>query len=177
MTVGESPIDWEKAFTQAAGVNLGREWVVPGLSNLADAIKRGGAIASIQLQHGGRQAIPDLIEGNPIGPSGMRGKFAEDRRRDEVVVEEMTPEMMDHVADNYAAAALRAKNAGFDMVMVHGGHGWLLAQFISPLANQRTDEYGGSIRNRARFPIMVCRRIKEVCGQDFPIEYRFSARS
>ena len=175
VTVGESPIDWEKAFTQAAGVNLGREWVVPGLSNLADAIKRGGAIASIQLQHGGRQAIPDLIEGNPIGPSGMRGKFAEDRRRDEVVVEEMTPEMMDHVADNYAAAALRAKNAGFDMVMVHGGHGWLLAQFISPLANQRTDEYGGSIRNRARFPIMVCRRIKEVCGQDFPIEYRFSA--
>ncbi len=176
VTVGESAIDWDRALAQAAAVNLGREWVLPGLSNLADAIKRGGAVASIQLQHAGRQAIRDLIGGrNPIGPSATFGKFAEDRRRAAVEVEEMTPEMMEQVADNFAAAAFRAKNAGFDMVMVHGGHGWLLSQFISPIANLRTDEYGGSIQNRARFPIMVCRRIKEMCGEDFPIEYRFSA--
>ena len=79
------------------------------------------------------------------------------------------------VADHFADAAMRAKKAGFDMVMLHGGHGWLLSQFISPVANLRTDEFGGSIANRARFPIMVCRRIKQECGQDFPIEYRFSA--
>jgi 2,4-dienoyl-CoA reductase-like NADH-dependent reductase (Old Yellow Enzyme family)/thioredoxin reductase len=176
VTVGESAVDWDRSINQAAQVNLGKEWVLPGLSNLAAAIKRNGALASIQLQHAGRQAIRDLIGGkNPIGPSAMYGKFAEDRRRDAVEVEEMTPEMMERVANNFATAALRAKQAGFDMVMVHGGHGWLLAQFISPAANLRRDEYGGSIQNRARFPIMVCRRIKEVCGQDFPIEYRFSA--
>lgn len=175
VTVGESAIDWDRALSQAAAVNLGREFVLPGLSNLAEAIKRGGAIASIQLQHAGRQAVRDLIAGSPVGPSGMYGKFSEDRRREAVEVEEMTPEMMDQVAYNFAQAALRAKNAGFDMVMLHGGHGWLLAQFISPVANLRTDEYGGSVANRARFPIMVCRRIKEFCGQDFPIEYRFSA--
>lgn len=175
VTVGESAIDWDRALSQAAAVNLGREFVLPGLSDLADAIKRGGAIASIQLMHAGRQAVRDLIAGNPIGPSGMHGRFTEDRRREEVEVEEMTPEMMRHVADTYAVAAFRAKNAGFDMVMLHGGHGWLLSQFISPVANLRTDEFGGSVGNRARFPIMVCRRIKQECGEDFPIEYRFSA--
>ena len=176
VTVGESAIDKDRAINQAGQINLGDERIIPGLSTLAEAIKRAGAIASIQLQHAGRMAIRDLIGGrNPIGPSGAFGKFTEDRRRGEVEVEEMSLEMMDQVIENYASAAFRAKQAGFDMVMVHGGHGWLLAQFISPAANYRTDEYGGSIENRARFPQRVVRAIKERCGQDFPIEYRFSA--
>jgi len=176
VTVGESAIDKDRAINQAGQINLGDERIIPGLSNLAEAIKRNGAIASIQLQHAGRMAIRELNGGrNPIGPSGAVGKFTEDRRRGEVEVEEMTLEMMDQVIENYATAAFRAKQAGFDMVMVHGGHGWLLAQFISPAANFRTDEYGGSIENRARFPMRVVRAIKERCGQDFPIEYRFSA--
>ena len=176
VTVGESAIDKDRAINQAGQINLGDERIIPGLSTLAEAIKRSGAIASIQLQHAGRMAIRDLIGGrNPIGPSGAFGKFTEDRRRGEVEVEEMTLEMMDQVIENYASAAFRAKQAGFDMVMVHGGHGWLLSQFISPAANQRTDEYGGSIENRARFPKRVVRAIKERCGQDFTIEYRFSA--
>lgn len=176
VTVGESAIDKDRAINQAGQINLGDERIIPGLSTLAEAIKRNGAIASIQLQHAGRMAIRDLIGGrNPIGPSGAFGKFTEDRRRGEVEVEEMTLEMMDQVIENYASAAFRAKQAGFDMVMVHGGHGWLLSQFISPAANHRTDEYGGSIENRARFPKRVVRAIKERCGQDFPIEYRFSA--
>jgi len=176
VTVGESAIDKDRAINQAGQINLGDERIIPGLSTLAEAIKRSGAIASIQLQHAGRMAIRDLIGGrNPIGPSGAFGKFTEDRRRGEVEVEEMTLEMMDQVVENYASAAFRAKQAGFDMVMVHGGHGWLLSQFISPAANQRTDEYGGSIENRARFPKRVVRAIKERCGQDFTIEYRFSA--
>ena len=176
VTVGESAIDKDRAINQAGQINLGDERIIPGLSTLAEAIKRSGAIASIQLQHAGRMAIRELNGGrNPIGPSGAVGKFTEDRRRGEVEVEEMTLAMMDQVIENYASAAFRAKQAGFDMVMVHGGHGWLLAQFISPAANFRTDEYGGSIENRARFPKRVVRAIKERCGQDFPIEYRFSA--
>ncbi|MBN1631803.1 MAG: FAD-dependent oxidoreductase, partial [Thermoleophilia bacterium] len=83
--------------------------------------------------------------------------------------------MIDTVVDNFAAAALRAKHAGFDMVMVHGGHGWLISQFLSPLANQRTDEYGGSFENRVRFAVRVVDAIRERCGADFPIELRISA--
>ena len=86
----------------------------------------------------------------------------------------MTKEMMERVADNYAEASWNCKALGFDMVMLHGGHGWLLSQFLSPRTNRRTDEYGGSMENRARFPIMVCKRIRELCGDDFLIEYRVS---
>lgn len=177
VTVGEGAIDWDRSLSQAAGLNLGTDFVLPGLASLADALKQEGAIACIQLHHAGRQAKRSLIKGNPIGPSHMVGKFSEDVRGTggAFEVEEMTPEMMEQVADSYAAAAVRAKMVGFDMVSVHGSHGWLLAQFISPLANHRTDEYGGSLVNRARFPIMVCRRIKQTCGQDYPIEYRLSS--
>jgi len=79
------------------------------------------------------------------------------------------------VIENYAAAAWRAKLAGFDMIMVHAGHGWLISQFISPAVNARTDEYGGSLENRARFGMRVIEAIRERCGADFPIEWRISA--
>ena len=86
----------------------------------------------------------------------------------------MTVEMMEETARRWAEAAWNCKALGFNMVNLHGGHGWLLNQFISPRFNHRTDEYGGSMENRARFPIMVCKKIKEVCGDDFLIEYRLS---
>ncbi|MBW1913052.1 MAG: FAD-dependent oxidoreductase, partial [Deltaproteobacteria bacterium] len=72
------------------------------------------------------------------------------------------------------AAAFRLKRAGFDMTMLHGGHGWLLAQFLSPFSNKRTDAYGGSLENRARFPLKVIERIREQCGPSFAIDYRMS---
>jgi thioredoxin reductase len=81
---------------------------------------------------------------------------------------------MEATAAQWAEAAWNCKALGFDMVNLHGGHGWLLNQFISPRFNHRTDEFGGSMENRARFPIMVCKKIKEVCGDDFLIEYRMS---
>ena len=143
---------------------------------MAEVIKDGGALASIQLNHGGRQAVSELNGGrNPIGPSAQVGRFTEDRRRGEQVVEEMTLAMIDEVIDHFAAAAFRAKTAGFDMVLVHAGHGWLISQFVSPAVNTRTDEYGGSLENRARFGIRVVDAIRERCGADFPIEWRISA--
>ncbi|MDD6023893.1 MAG: FAD-dependent oxidoreductase, partial [Oscillospiraceae bacterium] len=95
-------------------------------------------------------------------------------REDGVQVDEMTVEMMEQVASTWAETCWNLKAMGFQMVNLHGGHGWLLNQFISPRFNHRTDEYGGSMENRARFPIMVCKKIKEVCGKDFLIEYRVS---
>ena len=176
ITVLETAIDRDRAITQPTQLNLGNDFYIPALTSVAEVIKDGGAIASIQLNHGGRQAVSQLNGGrNPIGPSHMVGVFTEDRRRGEQVVEEMTLEMIDEVIDHFAAAAFRAKTAGFDMVMVHAGHGWLISQFVSPAVNSRTDEYGGSLENRCRFGIRVIEAIKERCGADFPIEWRISA--
>ena len=93
---------------------------------------------------------------------------------EEYHVHGMTEEDMNVVADHFADCAEILKGAGYDMVLLHGGHGWLLDQFISPLYNTRTDEYGGSIENRAKFPLMVIDRIRQRCGEDFLIEYRMS---
>ena len=176
ITVLETAIDRDRAITQPTQLNLGNDFYIPALTSLAEVIKDGGAVASIQLNHGGRQAVSWLNGGrNPIGPSHMVGIFTEDRRRGEQVIEEMTHDMIDQVIDHYAAAAFRAKTAGFDMVMVHAGHGWLISQFVSPAVNSRTDEYGGSLENRCRFGIRVIEAIRERCGADFPIEWRISA--
>ena len=136
---------------------------------LAESITRHGAVASVQFNHAGCVNHPDTVKDhkNPFGPSAFV-------RPDGVQVDEMTVADMEEVADHFAQAALGAKLAGFQMVMLHGGHGWLLGQYVSPLTNHRTDEYGGSVENRARFPLMVIDRIHEVCGGDLLIEYRMS---
>lgn len=176
ITVLETAIDQDRAISQPAGLNLGSDFFVPGLSALAEAIKCDGALASIQLNHAGRQAVAALNGGrNPICPTGMVGVFTEDRRRGAQVIEEMSLGMIDQVIENYAAAALRAQMAGFDMIMIHGGHGWLISQFVSPAVNKRTDEYGGSLENRVRFAVRVIEAVRERCGTGFPIEYRMSA--
>lgn len=81
---------------------------------------------------------------------------------------------MEKIADRYALAAERALDCGFDSIFIHGGHGVLLSQFISPLYNNRTDEFGGSAENRARFPLMILKRIRERVGDSILIEYRVS---
>lgn len=173
VTLTESFVDFEFAARHEHGLDL----VSPDLTThhmesiaiLTEAIKAHGAIASIQLNHVGNVNHPDTCIGhqNPIGPSAFR-------RLDGVWVDEMDEEMMQHVADNFANACGMAKAFGFDMVMLHGGHGWLLSQFLSPLCNKRTDQWGGSLENRAKFPIMVLDRIRKETGTDFLIEYRVS---
>lgn len=136
---------------------------------LAESIARHGAVASVEFNHIGAVNHPSTIKDhkNPFGPSAYV-------REDGIQVDEMTEQDMHEVADHFAQACLGAKLAGFQMVMLHGGHGWLLGQYISPLTNKRKDRYGGSIENRARFPLMVLDRIHEVCGEDLLIEYRVS---
>ena len=136
---------------------------------LAESITRHGAVASVQFNHVGAVNHPATIKDgkNPFGPSAYR-------REDGIEVDEMTEQDMHDVADAFAQACLGAQLAGFQMVMLHGGHGWLLGQYLSPLTNKRTDKYGGSIENRARFPFMVIDRIREVCGDELLIEYRVS---
>jgi len=173
VTITESFVDNEFAARHEHGLNIYNENMttmhMEAIMTLSEAIKAHGAIASIQLSHVGGVNHPDAIAGhkNPIGPSAYT-------RFDGIRVDEMDEAMMDRVAGNFAAAARMCKALGFDMVMLHGGHGWLLSQFLSPLSNHRTDKYGGSIENRARFPIMVLDRLRAACGPDFLIEYRLS---
>lgn len=173
VTVTESFVDFEFAARHDHGINLvSKDMTVHHMESvaiLAEAIKAHGAVASIQLNHVGNVNHPStcIDNRNPIGPSAFL-------RDDGVQVDEMDEDMMNRVADNYANACAMAKALGFDMVMIHAGHGWLLSQFLSPLSNFRKDKYGGSLENRARFPIMVLDRIREKVGEDFLIELRIS---
>lgn len=133
------------------------------LGECAAAIKQFGAKAFIELDHPGMFArVPE-----PIGP-------VETVRPDGAHVTQMTEDHMLHVAKCFAASAKALLDQGFDGILIHGGHGWLLQQFISPYFNKRTDEYGGSAENRARFPIMVLKEIRKAVGRNMIIEYRVS---
>jgi 2,4-dienoyl-CoA reductase-like NADH-dependent reductase (Old Yellow Enzyme family)/NADPH-dependent 2,4-dienoyl-CoA reductase/sulfur reductase-like enzyme len=173
VTFTESFVDNEFASRHEHGLNVYSNTMstvhIESILTLTESIKAHGAVASIQLNHVGNVNHPDTCAGrkNPIGPSAFT-------RPDGVRIDEMDEAMMERVAQNYANAAGNCKALGFDMVMLHGGHGWLLSQFISPLSNHRKDTYGGSLENRARFPLMVIEAVREQCGEDFLIEYRVS---
>ena len=140
----------------------------PQLSKIAEAIRRHGAVPSIQLHHAGDVTDPELIGGqDPWGPNDWV-------RPDGVHVRALDEGQMRIIADDFANAALAAKNIGFGMVMVHGAHGWLLGQFQSGATNRRKDKYGGCLENRARFPLMVVKAIRDKVGDDFLVEYRMS---
>ncbi len=173
VTITETFIDFDRAARHDHSIDFVRDDAsvhkLESLFVLSEAIKCHGAVASVQFNHIGNVNHPSTISSgrNPIGPVGYV-------REDGVTVDEMDEAMMREVADTFATACAGAQANGFDMVMLHGGHGWLLGQFLSPLTNTRTDEYGGSLENRAKFPIMVLDRIREVCGSNLLIEYRIS---
>lgn len=128
---------------------------------------QGGAKASIEIAHAGQYARVESGD-FAIGPTGYV-------REDGVEVREMDEAMMEEVAAGYAKTAKDARDVGFDMIFLHFGHGWLVPEFLSPLFNKRTDEYGGSIENRMKFPLRVLREVREAVGPYFPIEMRISA--
>lgn len=141
---------------------------IPTLKPLADAIKRHGAVASIEIDHGGGKANPAFTSDHiSHGPSTMRTAAG-------YTIQEMDPDLIATVVDAYGQGAKTAKDAGFQMVTLHAGHGWLINQFLSPLTNHRTDEYGGSFDNRCRFMLEVISSIRGYCGKNFPIEVRMS---
>ena len=173
VTVSEADVDWEFAtrsdsFNDITGVDP-KSWHSGAFYELTMAIKQHAALASMEINHAGLANHPKNIPGrkNPIGPSGHV-------REDGITVDEMDVDMINRVADNFARTAGYLKLVGFDMCMLHGGHGWLLGQFLSPLTNRRTDRFGGSREKRALFPIMVIDRVREAVGPDFLIEYRVS---
>ncbi len=143
-----------------------------GLTRLVDAIHRAGSKASIQLGHGGGHTRADICGETPIAPSAIPHPVYE-TTFETIVPEEMTKARIEQTISAHAAAAVRAQKAGFDCVEIHAAHGYLISQFHAPFENRRTDEYGGSLENRARFGLQVLRAVK-AAGHGMPVIYRLS---
>lgn len=142
---------------------------MPGLKKLSAAIQDAGGKACIQLWHAGRQTN-SRVTGMPIvAPSPIPCPVCRE------MPVELTLAEIAELVEAYGDAALRARQAGFDAVEVHGAHGYLIAQFMSAYSNQRQDEYGGPMANRARFALEVIKNIRDKIGRDYPVLYRLSA--
>ncbi len=139
----------------------------------ADAIRRHGAMPSLELSHSGMYAGTYMTDKSKQKSMNQWGP-SDTVRPDGVEVKALTKEMIDDIVASYGHVAGLAKRAGFEMLMVHGGHGWLINQFLSPYFNKRTDEYGGSLENRCRFAVEVLKSVREAVGPFFPIEFRLS---
>jgi dimethylglycine catabolism A len=134
---------------------------LPGLTRLVEEIHRGGAKASIQLGHGGGHTRIDICGETPIAPSAIPHPVYE-TTFETIVPQEMSKARIAETIAAHVAAAQRAQRAGFDCVEIHAAHGYLLSQFHAPFENRRTDEYGGSLENRARFGLEILRAVKAV---------------
>src|SRR5574341_197883 len=156
---------------RAFGCQLGidRDGLVPGHVELVEAVHRCGAKVAVQIHHGGSRAHPALTGGVLLAPSPVPADGSS------VVPRELTPAEIEALAASYARAAERARHAGYDAVEIHGAHGYLIHEFLSPASNRRSDAYGGSLENRLRFAELVIRRVREAVGGRFPILFRLSA--
>jgi 2,4-dienoyl-CoA reductase-like NADH-dependent reductase (Old Yellow Enzyme family) len=145
---------------------------LPGLTRLVEEIHRAGAKASIQLGHGGGHTRIDICGETPIAPSAIPHPVYE-TTFETIVPQEMTKARIDATIAAHAAAAVRARTAGFDCVEVHAAHGYLISQFHAPFENRRSDAYGGSLANRARFGLEVLRAVRAAVA-GMPVIYRLS---
>jgi 2,4-dienoyl-CoA reductase-like NADH-dependent reductase (Old Yellow Enzyme family) len=145
---------------------------IPGLKRLTDAIHRGGAKAAIQLGHAGGHTRIDICGETPIAPSAIPHPVYE-TTFETIVPQEMTKARIEQTIAAHVAAAQRARTAGFDGVEIHAAHGYLISQFHAPFENRRSDEYGGTLENRARFGLEVLRAVKSAVP-DIAVVYRLS---
>lgn len=137
------------------------------LAKIVEEVKKYGSAIGIQLAHAGRKHIGE--ETNPVAPSPIA--FDDDSR----IPTELTLEGIKTIISNFRDAALRAVEAGFDTLEIHGAHGYLIHEFLSPITNKRTDQYGGNLENRVRLLKEISQAIKEVIPKDMPLLLRVSA--
>lgn len=162
------------AITEAA---KGYQWIpglwkdehIPGFKNMTDRVHKHDAYIIAQLNHPGRQASEVFAHAKSWAPSAIPDPYHNTEMPHEMTVEEIRKTVSD-----FGDAALRAKKAGFDGVELHGAHGYMIPQFISFYTNKRTDEYGGDLFNRLRFPLEIIADVRKKCGDDFILGYRLS---
>lgn len=128
-----------------------------------------GVKIAVQLYHAGRQSHSSIIGELPVAPSAIQDPLIGQTPR------ELSTSEVEELVEKFAQAARRCKETGYDAIELHGAHGYLINQFLSPFSNKRTDKYGGNFNNRLRFPLEIIKRAKELVGDDYPIIYRISA--
>jgi 2,4-dienoyl-CoA reductase (NADPH2) len=188
-----SAVSWPHGTSMPCMIGFSEDRFLPGLKTLVKRVHKHGATIAAQLNHSGKVSADDIAHGRPVfvpsipkpaegdlflaltqkeiasfissaGPDGKGPRF-----------HEMTQQDIDDVIQSFADAARRSKEAGFDAVELHGGHGYLISSFLSPYVNHREDKYGGEIENRARFLTEVIAAVREAVGADFPILLRIDA--
>jgi 2,4-dienoyl-CoA reductase-like NADH-dependent reductase (Old Yellow Enzyme family)/thioredoxin reductase len=174
VTLGDNVVDSETGLMHPHKMRIDDPAIIPSLANTARYIQQYGAIPSLELQHGGKFSNAKNMVSEAMscdkptyGPNHELNEAGEE-------ILEMPEEIIYRICEKFGQAATIAKACGYRMICVHGGHGWLLHQFLSPSMNFRTDQFGGSTENRARFSLMVLDAIRKAVGPGFPIEFRMS---
>ena len=170
---------WGLIFTEDLGVTedagsdpvVGSLWndnQIPAWSETVRQIHEAGGLMGAQLYHAGRQRSLKAYSTHPVAPSAIKEPTMP------YVPRALTVEEIHQLVQAFADSAVRAKKCGFDCVELHGAHGYLLNQFMSSFSNKRTDEYGGTLMNRMRFPLEIIAAVREAVGPDYPILFRFN---
>ena len=162
---GLTHVDGYKNLPNIAGAPfpsaIDNDLFISDWKEIIEGVHQRGTKITLQITHLGRQDIPELRE--PIGPSSVPLKDGD------IIPREMTLDEIDEMVEKFAHSCRRAKEAGFDAVQLHGCHGFLISNFISPYANIRNDKYGGNTENRARFIMEILRKARKLVGPEFPI--------
>lgn len=156
-----------RGFARQLGIHA--DAMIPGLRRLAGLAHAHGAKIGVQLYHAGRQTSSKTTGVVPVAPSAIPDPTVMEMPR------ELTTEDIAALVAAFAKAAARAKKAGLDFVEIHGAHGYLVTQFLSPFSNRRTDGYGGTFEKRMRFMEEVCVAVRKAVGDEFPVTLRLSA--
>lgn len=152
-------------------LSIGNDSLVDSLKELSDIIHRNGSKTVMQINHAG-SATSEAITGMKIvGPSAIENPS----KNTGEIPKELSKEDIKILVKEFKEAAIRVKNAGFDGVEIHSAHGYLLSQFLSPITNKRTDEYGGDIKGRIKIHLEVIKAVREAVGEDFPVLLRLGA--
>jgi 2,4-dienoyl-CoA reductase-like NADH-dependent reductase (Old Yellow Enzyme family)/thioredoxin reductase len=163
-------INWEQGRIYGNPIAIHDDRFIPALNELVKRVHRYDVKIIPEIHHVGRQVFSSNLEGRPpLAPSAVKSKVGGDMPK------AMTEAEIEETIEDFAEAALRAKKAGFDGVELHGAHGYLIQEFISPLTNKREDKWGGSFKNRCRFAVEIIRRTRKKVGDDFPLFLRMSA--
>ena len=167
--LGATPVNWEHAVDYPSELDVTNELKINSLGLLAEAAHRHGAKLSVELVHAGRGVHPRYLKGEwglSASSIPVPGSYP--------YIKEMDQKDIDKVINDYVDCTKRLERCGFDGVLIHGAHGNLIAQFLSPMTNHRHDIYGGSFENRCRFPLMLLKAVREAVRPDFIVELRIS---
>ena len=167
--VENASVDSPQGSNGTTQLRIDHDNYLPRLFKFCENIHRYGTKIAIQINHAGASAVSSRINMQPVSasdvPSKEGGEIPRPLSKDEIL----------HIVKKYGEAAKRAQTAGFDAVEIHAGHSYLISQFLSPITNKRTDEFGGSVENRTRFCRMVIDEVRKQVGPFFPIMLRLSA--